>query len=573
MIRPVLQDSRQTLEYELLELLASQVRHAPVPVVLSMGLIAYMASDYIPPVIWGTWFVVVLAMQLVRVSVFRRLPTLQHRSVKSRLRLAVTINTINTVVHSLSLCMFPVFTPFQGAVQSILFVAMGVASIATTVGFRPFAFAHVFLGLLPLYTLWIWRGLVGDPDTTTLLIGVIGIGYSATLLAVASRVFRMYQETVNNKQRLQVALAQAEAADQAKTRFLASASHDLRQPIHALSLFTATLGMRSLDERSEQIVSKMESAVQALSYQLDALLDISKLDAGIVSVRNEPMYLRPFLQRLQEEAAAGAEGKHITQALECPDQARANIDSALLERIVRNLLSNAISHNQDCSVCLKVDQHEDRWRLIVRDTGSGIPAKEQQHIFEEFYQLQNPERDRGKGLGLGLAIVHRLVQLLELDMELESSVGVGTEFRLFLPMSDGAPDIESPSATTAPLMQLSVLVVDDEHTVRESMEILLEALGCEVILADSTASALVAVKDIRPDIALVDFRLRDHDSGLITVERLREQYEDLPAIIISGDTAPGRLREAQAAGVPLLSKPVQLTQLREAIAATCNLES
>lgn len=564
---------QQSLERELLELLASQVRHAPIPVILSMGLIAYMASDYVSPWIWGIWLVAVMALQLVRVVVFRKLPNAEYRSAKVRLRIAVLINTSNTLLHSLSLCVFPLLTLFQGAVQSMLFIGMGVASIATTVGFRPFTLAHVLLGLVPLYSLWVWRGIAGDGGTTALFVGVIGLGYGATLIAVASRVFRMYHETFNNKQQLQIALAQAEAADRAKTRFLASASHDLRQPIHALSLFTATLGMRPLDERSAQIVEKMESAVQALSYQMDALLDISKLDAGIVTVRNEPLRLRPFLQRLQEELAATAHSRSITQIIECSEEARANIDIALLERVVRNLLSNAIVHNQNCTVLLKVVKQEENWQLTVRDTGSGIPMQEQGRVFEEFYQLQNPERDRGKGLGLGLAIVYRLVRLLDLDMQFESTLGSGTEFRLRLPGSEAVPQVkDQPTPRGTLLRDLSVLVVDDETAVREGMQVLLEAMGCKVITADSTDSALAVAGGERPDLALVDFRLRGDDSGLITIERLRQVHAGLPAIIISGDTAPGRLREAQAAGVSLLSKPVQVGPLREAIAATCHLE-
>jgi signal transduction histidine kinase len=565
--------SQQTLEHELLELLASQVRHAPIPVVLSMGLIAYMAFDYVSPWIWGTWMVAVVALQAVRVVVFRRLPRVPYESAARQLRTAVLINTSNTLLHSLSLCVFPLFTPFQGAVQSILFVGMGVASIVTTVGYRPFTLAHVLLGLVPLYTLWVWRGIAGDGGTTALLMGALGLGYGATLIAVASRVFRMYRETFDSKQKLEEALSQAKAADQAKTRFLASASHDLRQPIHALSLFTATLGMRPLDQRSEQIVEKMESAVQALSYQMDALLDISKLDAGIVSVRNEPLYLLPFLQRLQEEFAATAQGKNISLATECPDEARANIDAALLERIVRNLLGNAISHNQDCAVRLQVQKQAEGWRLTVSDTGSGIPEQEQGRVFEEFYQLQNPERDRGKGLGLGLAIVRRLVSLLELNMEFESTQGGGTEFRLHLPGSQETPRAEGePRPGGTSLRDLSILVVDDESAVREGMQELLEAMDCSVTAVSGTAEALAAAESTRPDLALVDFRLRDHDSGLLTIGRLRELYPGLPAIIISGDTAPDRLQEAKAAGVSLLSKPVQVAELREAMAAACQLE-
>lgn len=566
---------KATPEGELLELLSSQVAHVPIIAIISMGIIAVMAQQQAPELawLWGLWMGAVVVSQVVRVVILRDLPQKTNLSAPERLHTAAQLNMGSTLLYSLSLVFFPLFTPFQGAVQSMLFIGMGVASIVPSMGFMPFVRAHLLLGLFPLFSMWVWSGLYGPGGTMALLVSAVGFAYTATLYSIARRIYRLQKESFQNRVRLENTLARAEAAGNAKTRFLAAASHDLRQPIHALSLFSATLGMRNLDLRTTQIAQSIDAAVKALAYQLDALLDISKLDAGIVTANKTRFNLSDFLVRLRDEFATQAEDREIKLQLECPVNAIVNTDHALLERIIRNLIGNAINHNMDCTIQLVVDRSADHWELSVADTGRGIPREEQGKIFEEFYQLENPERDRSKGLGLGLAIVQRLSELLELDMQFESETGWGTRFKLHLTADVAQPGTFNGVHTRRTSLEgLSVLVVDDESAVRDGMKVLLEVLGCHVQIAGSTSAAISLATSHKPDLALVDLRLRDHDSGINTIDRLHHLYPGLPAIIISGDTAPDRLQQAKKAGIPVLSKPVLFEPLKDAISKACHFQ-
>jgi CheY-like chemotaxis protein len=244
-----------------------------------------------------------------------------------------------------------------------------------------------------------------------------------------------------------------------------------------------------------------------------------------------------------------------------------------LERIVRNLVANSINHNARCEVILEVTHVQDGWRLAVRDTGRGIDPSQHETIFEEFYQLENPERDRGKGLGLGLSIVRRLSDLLDIGMQMRSAPGAGTEFTFMIDAVDheNAPGpAEEPVAQVPELLgSLLVLVVDDEKSVREGMKALLDNIGCRVVTADGTESALEISAAETPDVALVDSRLRGDDTGLATIERLRRIYPGLPAVIISGDTAPDRLAAFDRAQIPVLVKPVLAGALQTALIRYC----
>ncbi len=566
------QNAHTNLQEELLKQWAAQVQYSPITVIVAMGLIAFMVSQYVSAWIWQSWLALVVGAQGLRWYVFRQLPSKLHIPAEKRIDTAVLINVVNTVIHSASLVWFPLFSPYHGAVQSMLFIGMGVASVMMGVGFTPFALTHIVLGLIPLFSLWAWSGLVGNGGIVALAVAITGVGYSATVFRIASRIFLQYKQSFDIRGQLEEALARAEAAGRAKTRFLASASHDLRQPIHALALFSAALATRKLDDRTSHIVDNINASVAALSYELDGLLDISKLDAGIVSINRTNFCLVALLLRLQEEFTPRAEHRGIAIVLDCPDRAVVNTDGALFERILRNLITNAIYHNTQCTVMLRLIPLVSYCRVVVADTGCGIALAEQEHVFEEFYQLENPERDRTKGLGLGLSIVRRLSDLLYLQMEFESTPGRGTQFSFTVPGVE--QEDEALTAVYAPisLESLAVLVVDDELSVREGMRTLLESLGCRVNTADSSDTAIAVAAKVKPNIALVDLRLRNHDDGLMTIERLRQLYPRLPAIIISGDTAPDRLLAINKQGIPVLIKPVLIEPLRDAILRNCSLK-
>jgi signal transduction histidine kinase len=564
------QENDTNLQEALLKQWARQVQYSPLPVILAMALIAYMASQYVAVWIWGSWLVLVIAAQILRWHIFLQLPVKTHIPVGKRIKTATMLNLIATISSNAALVWFPLFTPYQGAVQTLLLLTTMVTSALMGVGFTPFALSHIVFGLLPLFGLWAWSGLFGDGGVTALAVMVFWLCYCAFSFRLSGHIFQLYKESFDIRAQLEVALAAAEAAARAKTRFLASASHDLRQPIHALALFSAALSRRNLDDRSSQIVDSINTSVAALSYELDGLLDISKLDAGIVTVSRTNFCLVTLLRRLREEFSIPANRREIELLLECPERAIVNTDSTLLERVLRNLITNAIHHNTQCTLTLQLAQSGTSWQLVIADTGRGIAVDEQEKIFEEFYQLENQERDRNKGLGLGLSIVRRLSDLLDVRMVFSSAPGEGTQFKFTIPGID-QQQLDEPAVDHAQysVESLVVLVVDDELTVREGMRVLLESLGCKVATAENSESAMAAAALQTPDIALVDLRLRNHDDGLKTIDRLRQLHPGLPAIIISGDTAPDRLLAISAAGIPVLTKPVMLDALREAIIRNC----
>jgi CheY-like chemotaxis protein/two-component sensor histidine kinase len=366
--------------------------------------------------------------------------------------------------------------------------------------------------------------------------------------------------------RLRLSVDAAEAANRSKTRFLAAASHDLRQPLHALSLFSGSLLLRALDFRSAGIAVQIDKAVQALSSQFDALLDVSKLDAGVVEKRISAVALGELLYELRSELAVQAEAKGLRLELQSPDGITVSTDPLLFGRIVRNLVSNAIKYTETGVVTIAAEARASACRVCVSDTGRGIPEGERERVFEEFYQLGNPERDRAKGLGLGLAIVQRLTRLLEINLELDSTIGEGSRFSLTLPLATEPAQLPQAQVEEQVMTNgIDVLVIDDEEAIRAGMKTVLEELGFGVSLAASTEEALVSATSRKPSIVLADFRLRGDDDGVRAIRALRGVWPGLPALLISGDTEADRLRQAHDAGLDLLHKPINVSHLRDCV--------
>ncbi len=383
-----------------------------------------------------------------------------------------------------------------------------------------------------------------------------------------------YADITDRKRReaaLEAARRSAEHANAAKTRFLAAASHDLRQPIHVLGLLLATLADRVRDERSAPLLEQMGDAVEAVDSMLASLLDISKLDAGVVQPAIGPVDVGALLQRLRNEQQPIAEltGNRLTVRA---TGGFVRSDASMLHRILANLVSNALRYTSNGRVLVGVRRQGESLRIDVVDTGPGIPTESLEEIFVEFHQLGNPERDRRRGLGLGLAIVKRLAGLLCHPIEVRSVVGRGSRFSITVPRTSEPQRArrwsEDEASIKAELQGRRVLVLDDEISVREAMRQLLERWGCEVITTGSPeeAQACLDAEARRPELLIVDYRLRRGASGIETIGRLRERAgTPIPALVITGDTAPDRLREAQESGYPLLHKPVMPASLSAAM--------
>ena len=367
----------------------------------------------------------------------------------------------------------------------------------------------------------------------------------------------------------QLAKDAAEAANRAKSRFLAAASHDLRQPLHALGMFSQTLTERTREPDAQVLAQRISTSVTSLETLLSALLDISKLDAGVVVAEPRDFKVRPLLDRLVDECAPEAIERGLKLALSCSD-AVIHSDPIVLERILRNLISNALRYTERGGIVIGCRRRGAMYAIEVWDSGPGIPAGEREHIFEEFYQIGNPGRDRARGLGLGLAIVRRLADLLGHPIEMQSREGRGSVFRICVPA--GARETRVEDAQAAPayasLAGRRIVVIDNEGDVRDATVHLLTQWGCGATAAADAESAVRAYAgQAPPDLMLVDYRLGNGIDGLQTIARLRRTFgASVQAALVSGESARDDLARIQASGIPLLHKPVRPARLRSLLA-------
>jgi signal transduction histidine kinase len=406
---------------------------------------------------------------------------------------------------------------------------------------------------------------------------VLGGGSLATLAEgvneMAARLAGAHDELVRKVEEatseMRVRKEEAERANLAKSRFLAAASHDLRQPMHALGLFVSELAQHTHAPESRRLVQRIAASAEAMDNLLDSLLDISKLDAGVLQPNPRPFALQPVLERIAAEQRPAAEERELRLKAR-PTPCWAFTDPVLFERIITNLVSNAIRYTASGSILIACRKRGDKVRIEVRDSGVGIPKESQEIIFQEFIQLDNAERARVKGLGLGLAIVRRLAVLLGHHLELKSALGRGSVFAI--EMQSAAPEhnaeLSDHARTPGDLKGLHVALVDDDPLARAGMESLLRSWGCRMMSAESPEVLLkmMTLSTSPLDLMISDYRLHGEYSGIDIINAARGKLgPGLPAILISGDTGAETLRLAQQAGIPLLHKPVRPARLRALI--------
>lgn len=351
-------------------------------------------------------------------------------------------------------------------------------------------------------------------------------------------------------------------SDRDKTRFLAAASHDLLQPLHAARLFAAALE-REIDERPRQLVKRVESAIQAAEELLRALLDISKLDAGGVQVRPEPVNLRSFLADLTDSFRPLAEEKGLTLRLG-PAPGLVVTDPVLLRSVMQNFLTNAIRYTRDGGILIGVRQRGDNWRIDVVDSGVGIAPDRIEAAFGEFTRLGEVEVE---GLGLGLALVRRIARLLGGRISVASTPGRGSRFSFGLPAAIGQTILPLVSATPSkgqPLRQLDVLVVDNDRLIVEATSALLHGLGHRPIGATNMADALRQCR--RVDVLLADYQLDGDEDGLSLIEQIRALRPGLPVLLITAESGEDMHERARAMAVPILAKPVDPARIASFLA-------
>ena len=328
-----------------------------------------------------------------------------------------------------------------------------------------------------------------------------------------------------------------------------------------------------MDDGMRRLVDHIEGSVEAMDGLFTALLDVSKLDAGVIEPHARPFAIGPLLDRIHRDYATEARRKNVRLGL-CPTSAFVLSDPVLLERILRNLVSNAVRYTDRGRILIGCRRGH-RLRLQIWDTGRGIAADQRDRVFQEFYQVENPGRDRGKGIGLGLAIVNRLAILLDHPLKLRSTFGKGSMFEVSLPLADrevGAI-FPKPDGLPLPARRLFILVLDDDPMVREAMRSALTSWGHDVAVAESYADmqTRIAACPKRPDLILCDYRLKGEENGIDVIQRIRAEYnEEIPAVLITGDTASDQLRTARDSGLVVLGKPVAKSRLRATIGHVMN---
>ena len=408
-------------------------------------------------------------------------------------------------------------------------------------------------------------------------LGLVTALYMAVLSKVARRVAELREDAFNLKYdnaglvaELREEKERAELANRSKSRFLAAASHDLRQPVHSLTLFTEALRAEVSDKKALELVGHVGTSVQTLDELLTALLDISKLDAGVVQKRPITLDLAPVISRVVSEVRPQASEKNLQLRLHVTQSAHVFTDPVLFATIFRNLLLNAVNHTDAGGVLVGLRRRGANWVVQVWDTGPGIPESRRKDIFVEFVQLNNKQRDRRKGLGLGLSICSRLAGLLGHTLTLRSSEGRGSVFSLSMvavgkdQVHQAKPAAAAVDPTLPALSGTRALVIDDEPEILAGMEALLQSWDCVVETVPDAESALSRVgRSADFDVYLCDHQLGECVYGLDLLRELNAlDGGRTPGVLITGTTSPEFIRQSQSAGYVVLHKPVKPAQLR-----------
>jgi signal transduction histidine kinase/CheY-like chemotaxis protein len=520
--------------------------------------------------IWAGGYVVLAVSRLVLLTQLRAAPV-RWDSPRARAFRSwwLTLLTLSALIWGLGPPLFIAKDFATGGLLTGIWLAAAGLSAPLVAAARP----AIYLWLLPAVAPLLFAlALYGSGEA--LVLAIVGSVFLLVLLRLvleqndalaAGLAARFQNEDLVEQLRTQVEVAAR--ANQEKTRFLASAVHDLRQPLHALGLFCAALDQRLHDIPERPLIKNMMASIEALETSFGAMLDISRLDAGVVRAAPQSFPVRDLFRRLYQQFGGDAEAHDISLRFRAARRLVLS-DPQLLERVLANLLQNALRYTRQGGVLMAARRHASGVALEVWDTGVGIPAEKLELIFEEFYQIDNPERDRSRGLGMGLAIVRRLCNLLGHALEVRSTPGRGTIFRVVVPVG-GAPDPTQPAleADTLPPrtdVRVTVMLIDDERAIREATRELLRPMRVDVLVAATIAEAVELARQAAApiDMILSDWRLRGTETGVEAVRAVRRICgEATPAVLITGDTSADVLTLAHENGLIILHKPLQPREL------------
>ncbi|WP_448187311.1 PAS domain-containing hybrid sensor histidine kinase/response regulator [Azospirillum sp. sgz301742] len=390
--------------------------------------------------------------------------------------------------------------------------------------------------------------------------------FTAIMRDITARI-EMERTIIAAKEEAIAARIAAETANRAKSKFLAAATHDLRQPVQSLMLFSAALAAGQDTGRTQQVLSHMDRALGALKGLLDSLLDISKLDAGIVHAKREAFPIDDLITTIDSSYGPVAAAKGLAWSVRAPDVA-VHSDPNLLGRMVRNLVENAVRYTQKGEIAVECTVRGARLAISVRDTGIGIPPESLDEIFTEFHQLANPERDQKQGLGLGLAIVRRLSGLLDHPVEVLSTPGVGSVFTVVVPL-DRVEAVGPDAPERLDGAGVFAVLIDDNPVILMGLRALLEQWDYSLLTAESCDEAVaeLSLRARAPDVIVADYRLREQRTGTQAIRTIRARYgTHIPAVMLTGENSPECVYDSKTESFTILHKPVEPEHLRRTLA-------
>jgi len=571
------QAQRVEIEAEQIGIVYHSAVRSWFPLLVLLTSLAYLIGDHVrgpAPYVWaGTVYAIYLARTLIAYRALRReldpIALTQHSAI---------VRGMTTLLGVLAGAGFIWFFRMLPAESQALVTMICVGWIAAAVGVSG-AFPRFLLpwfaafGISLVVAWWLYGS--SHRELVAVLLALLVVFLWMTVLDLGkttSESIRMRFENVDLLQALEQQKQKIQDAYDAKTRFMTAASHDLRQPLMSINLLYGSL-MRATDPSAAMnIARKLGVPVRALESILDSLVEIARLDSGVIVPRRTPVDLSTLVNELEEEFVPVANAKDIAFHVRA-DHGIAVIDGQLTLRATRNLIDNAFKFTQRGSIDVDVRRVDDKaLEIRVADTGCGIPPEELERVFEEYYQVDNPNRARDHGLGLGLAIVRRLAQVQGGTVALESTLGRGSTFRIRLPCEthderrreEAAPRPKHAAASRVPLR---ILYVDDDPDLQDSFAIWAESAGATMMFASQSSEAVAIAADptTRPDIVIADYRLPGNTHGLDLIDELRRRWTEIPAILLTGDASPSLAQAAADRRVHYVPKPVSPERLEDEI--------
>lgn len=557
---------------EQLNLISQQIKVILVIVLLLSFLTAYTLWSVVPHDMLIIWGGVVNFPSLMRLVLF-----FCQRRYNIDIRLLALLNIFLATWSGTAWAAVAFYFVPYGDANVLLFITVvlfGVTagSVPGLSSFSPCYFAYA----IPVMTSLAYRYYsYGDAMHISaavycIIYLIINMSFSLVLQKSLIQSIRLRFENSDLVMNLRKEKDKAISASNAKSTFLAAASHDLRQPLHAMGFFIESLKKKTKGKEQQELLNKIERTSENLRGQLNDLLDISKIDAGIITPHLTPLTLDEIFNSLKNEFTPLAQNRNI-QLKMLPVSWIIKSDPHMVSRILNNLISNAIRYtNKGGKILVGCRKYGNNLRIEVHDTGIGIPGHLIDHIFAEYYQIDNPERDRNKGLGLGLSIVKGMCNLLDHKIEVHSVLNKGTGFLITVPLCNRLPDQVSNRNQPFNLKMKTgnIILIDDESDALDAMSSLLGNWGHNVIPFEAEKEAIkyLSKNGFKPDMIITDFRLREKRTGAQAIAAINEFLsKKIPAVIITGDTAKDRMIQARESGHILLHKPILPAKLRTVI--------